>query len=112
MSTIATGTAAAILRDIEQADADRVRLYTISRRIGWDKAEQSRAISAGLLEVQGLGGRGNPYTVTQDEARTLLLAAVLAAAAGVAIAAMLRGVKGAGLTGPAAAAVVRQIART
>jgi hypothetical protein len=112
METIATGAAAAILRDIDQAAAERVNLYTISRRIGMGKVEQSKAISAGLLEVQGAGGRGHPYTVTQDEARTLLLAAVLAAAAAVSVAAMLRGVKGAGLTGPAAAAVIRQIAQT
>jgi hypothetical protein len=91
--------AAAILRDIDQAEAERVRLADLSRAIGWSRAQQSKAIAAGLLEAEPGSGPGHPYTVSKDEARTLLLAAILAIAAGVAIAIMLRGVKGAGLSG-------------
>ena len=99
--------AAAILRDLEQADAERVPLVKIARPIGWDASSQSHAIAEGLLDARRLGGRGNPYGITRDDAITLLLAAVLAVAAGIAIAAALRGLKGAGVTGQLAADVLR-----
>lgn len=105
--------AAGILRDLEQAEADRIRLADLSRRIGWDRASQSHAITDHLLEAeQDRPGPGNPYTVTLDEAFTLLLAAVLACAAGAAIVAMLRGLKGAGVTGGLAAEVLRATVQT
>jgi hypothetical protein len=97
--------AAAILRDIEQAEADRLKLADLSRAIGWSRAQQSKAIAAHLIDAEPGYGPGKPYTVTKDEARTLLFAAVLAIAAGVAIAVMLRGVKGANLPADLAAAV-------
>jgi hypothetical protein len=104
---------AAILRDLERAEAERVQLADLSRRIGWSYAQQSKAISSGALEAErDLSDRRHPYLITRDEATTLLLAAVLALAAGVAIAAMLRGVKGAGLVGPAAAAALRSAVPT
>jgi hypothetical protein len=104
--------AAAILRDIEQAEAERVRLADLSRRIGWDKSLQSRALAEGLLEAERSPGRGHPYTITRDDAVTLLLAAVLAFAAGVAIASMLRGLKAQGVTGDLAADVLRTTSPT
>jgi hypothetical protein len=45
--------------------------------------------------------------VTADEARRLVLAAVLAIGAGVALTIMLRGIKGAGLSGEAVLAVLQ-----
>jgi hypothetical protein len=99
--------AAAILRDLEQAKAERVKLADLSRRIGWDKSLQSRAVHEGLLDVEQPGGRGYPYMVTRDDAFTLLLAALVAVAAGIAVASALRGLKGTGVTGPLAAEVLR-----
>jgi hypothetical protein len=104
--------AAAILRDLEQAEAERIKLADLSRRIGWDKASQSHAVTEGLLDARRLGGPGNPYGITRDDAITLLLAALLAVAAGVAIAAMLRGLKAQGVTGDLAAEVLHATVRT
>lgn len=104
--------AAAILRDLEQAEADRIKLADLSRAIGWDKWSQSQAVNEGLLDARRLGGQGNPYGITRDDAIMLLLAAVLAFAAGVAIGSMLRGVKGAGMTSDLAAEVLRATAQT
>ena len=101
-----------MLRDLERAEAERVRLADLSRRIGWDRASQSRAISAHLLEAEHGRGPGGPYTVTRDEALKLLLAAVLALLAGAAVVAALRGVKSAGLTGPSAAAAIHALVQT
>lgn len=106
MSTSAID-AAAILHDLERADAERVRLADLSRRIGWDKSLQSRALAEGLLEAERGPGRGHPYTITRDDALTLLLAALVAIAAGVAIGSALRGLKGTGVTGDLAAEVLR-----
>jgi hypothetical protein len=99
--------AAGILRDLEHEQAEAVRLADLSRRIGWSYAQQSKAISTGVLEAKRLeADRRLPYVITHDEAITLLLAAVLAVAAGIAIAAALRGLKGAGVTGQLAADVL------
>ena len=102
---------AAILRDIDRAP-ERVRLADLSPRLGVTPKTQNTVIREHLLEAERLGGRGNPYAITRDEARTLLLAVVLAAAAGIALAVMLRGVKGAGLTGSVAAEVLRSAVPT
>jgi hypothetical protein len=113
--TSVTIDAAAILRDLERAaEAERVRLVDLSRRIGWSEVQQSKAIRAGLLEAERdpTEPRTRPYTITRDDAFTLLLAAVLAFLAGSAIASALRGVQSAGLTGPAAAAAVHAIVQT
>jgi hypothetical protein len=106
-ATLTREAAAGILRDLEQAEADRIQLADLSRRIGWSYAQQSKAISTGALEAERLEtDRRYPYVITQDEALTLLLAAVLAVAAGIAIVAALRGLKGAGVTGQLAADVL------
>jgi hypothetical protein len=112
--TSVTIDAAAILRDLERVQAERVRLVDLSRRIGWSEVQQSKAIRAGLLEAErdATEPRTRPYTITRDEALTLLLAAVLALLAGAAIAAALRGVKSAGLTGPVAAEALHAIVQT
>jgi hypothetical protein len=105
--------ASAILAEIEQAkQAERMRLADLSRALGITPKSQNHLIATGLLDAERLGGRGNPYAISTDEARTLLLAVVLAVAAGVAISIMLRGVKDAGLVGPAAAAALRSAVPT
>jgi hypothetical protein len=89
---------------------DYVWLREFSERIGWTDQGRRYAVREGLLEAEKIrNAPGQPYRITSDEACTLLLAALLALAAGVAIAVMLRGVKGAGLTGDAAAAVIRNM---
>jgi hypothetical protein len=113
MPTLTREAAGAIFRDLEQAEAERVKLADLSRTIGWDRASQSHAIREGLLDAkQARPGPGNPYSVTRDDAITLLLAALLAVAAGVAIAAMLRGLKAQGVTGDLAAEVLHATVRT
>ena len=94
---------------LEQIERDKwVGLRDFSERIGWTDTGRRYAIREGLLEAEKVrNAPGQPYRITRDEACTLLFAAMLALAAGVAIAVMLRGVKGAGLTGGAAAAAIR-----
>lgn len=95
---------AAILADIEQREF--VPLPVLGAQIGMGSGARKYAISQGLIEANKRPSRSGGYTVSCDEAATLLLAAVLAIAAGVAIAVMLRGVKGAGMTGAAASAAL------
>lgn len=95
---------AATLAEIEQREF--VSLPELGAKIGLGQQARKYAIREGLIEGQQMGGQGNPYQVTRDEAVTLLFAAVVAFAAGVAIATILRGLKGAGVTGVAAAAAL------
>jgi hypothetical protein len=104
--------AAALLQHVEHAQGERVKLADIARPVGWDATSQSRALAEGLLEAERLGGQGNPYGITRDDAMRLLLAAVLAVAAGVAIAAMLRGLRDLGVTGDSAAEVLHRVVQT
>ena len=98
----------AILSEI--GDKQYVRLRDLSPRIGWTGTGQGYAIRTGLLEAEKVhNAPGQPYRITKDEACTLLLAAMLALAAGVAIAVMLRGCKAAGLTGAAAATAIAAV---
>jgi len=100
--------AAGILADLDQAAT--WRLTELRSRLGVSPDAQNTLIAEGLLEAEHVPGRGSPYAITTDEARTLLLAVVLAVAAGVALAIMLRGVKGAGITGDLAAELLRDLA--
>lgn len=100
--------AATILADLDQAAT--VRLTDLRSRLGFSQDVQNNLITEGLLEAEHVPGRGAPYVTSPDEARTLLLAVVLAVAAGVALAIMMRGVKGAGLTGALAAELLRDLA--
>ena len=97
----------AILGEI--GNSPYVRLRDLSPRIGWTPTGQKYAIREGLLEAEHTRGPRSSYLITKDEACTLLLAAMLALAAGVAIAVMLRSCKGAGITGAAAAAAIRNM---
>jgi hypothetical protein len=79
-------------------EGDTIPLPEVSRRVGWDPATQVRAIKDGLVETTGLppaGKRG--WQVTRQEALTILAAAALAFAMGLAVVSVLRGIKVSGL---------------
>ena len=84
---------------VRELDPDTpVRLARISRAIGWSYDAQSDAIKAGAVDplpAPPAGRRG--YLVSRDEALTILAAAILALAAGVAVVAMIRAIKATGL---------------
>lgn len=88
-----------LVERLRELDPDaRVRLSVVSREIGWDPADQCRAIKAGLVDplpVPPAGRRG--WQVTRDEALRIVAAAMLAAALGVAIVVVLRGARDSGL---------------
>ena len=93
---------AELLADIEGREV--VSLPELGARIGMGEQSRKYAIRAGLITPAApVVNRREGYKITRDEACTLLLAAALALAAGVAIAVMLRGCKAAGLTGAVAA---------
>lgn len=101
---------AAILSDLEHRE--RVPLAGLSRQLGVSKNTQHYAVAQGLLKPVRApipGTPGHPYVIGQEDASRLLLATVLAVAAGVAIAVILRGLVGAGVPGPAAAAMARSL---
>jgi hypothetical protein len=95
---------AAVLAELEGRSV--VSLPVLGERIGLDKQARAYAIREGLIETVPRPGTHGAYSVTADEARRLVLAAVLAIGAGVALAIMLRGVKGAGLSGEAVLAAL------
>lgn len=94
----------AILADI--AARARVSLPELGARIGMDEQARAYAVREGLIETMPERGPRNSYMIPPEEARRLLLAAVLAIGAGVALTIMLRGVKGAGLSSPAVLAAL------
>lgn len=98
----------ALLAEIDAAD-DGVRLVELRPKIGLTERAQAHLIAAELLETVPGHKRHEGYVVTKDEARVLLLGALLALAAGVAIATMLRGLKGAGIVGIVAAEAIRNL---
>jgi hypothetical protein len=98
----------ALLADIEAREF--VALPDLGSKIGMGKEARKFAIHEGVISPAApLVHRRDGYKVTRDEALTILLAAALAVAAGVAIVVMLRGVKQTGLTGEVAAATLRQM---
>jgi hypothetical protein len=98
---------AEVLAEIEAREF--VSLPALGKQLGMGEQARKYAIREGLINPEPLdiSKRYEGYKVNRDEAFTLLLAAALAIAAGVAIAVMLRGVKGSGLTGGAAETVLR-----
>lgn len=88
---------AASLRELDPDTP--VSLPRVSRVVGWAPDAQTRAIQAGVVEPLSdpapAGRRG--YMVSRDEALTILAAAVLALAAGVAVVVMIRAIKATGL---------------
>lgn len=98
---------AGILADIEAREV--VSLPELGAKIGMGEQSRKFAIREGLIEPEPLTSRREGYKVNQNEALTLLLAAALALAAGVAIAVMLRGCKATGLTGEVAGTALRNM---
>lgn len=96
-----------LLSEIEAAPV--VRLVELRPRIGMTPLAQKHAVRTGALEVVPGREHWEGYAITRDEARTLILATVLAIAAGLAVAAMLRGLKGAGIVGAVAAEAIRNL---
>lgn len=82
-------------------------LPELGAKIGMGNQSRKYAIRVGLIEPEPLKSRQHGYEVSRNEALTLLLAAALAIAAGVAIAVILRGLKETGLTGDVASAALR-----
>lgn len=98
-----------ILAQIEQREF--IPLAPLAEQLGISEQTRQRAIREGLIEtapVKAPDCRGHLRVrqVERDEALSLLLAAVLAFAAGVAVVVMIKAVKGAGLSGAAAAATL------
>jgi hypothetical protein len=98
---------AAVIAEIEAAEFHS--LPALGAQFGLGDQARKYLVREGLIQPEPLKSRHEGYRVNRDEAFTLLLAAALAIAAGVAIAVMLRGVKGAGLTGAAAEGVLRSM---
>jgi hypothetical protein len=99
---------AELVADIEGREV--VSLPELGKAIGMGEQARKYAIRSGLITPTAPlapGARHAGHTVARDEAFTLVLAAALAVAAGVAIAVMLRGCKVAGLTGAAALEALR-----
>lgn len=87
-------------------DAEVIPLPVVRELAGWDRDAQSDAVKEGLIRPIDQRGKANCYQVTRDDAALILVAAVLAFAAGVAVIAMLRGLQGAGLDAAALARAV------
>lgn len=96
---------AGILAEIE--GREYMRFPELGRQIGLGPGQRAHVIREGLVTVIPCERKSAGNKVARDEALTLLLAAALAVAAGVAIAVMLRGVRETGLTGESAASVLR-----
>lgn len=84
-----------LLADLPETDV--IPLPLIRDRIGWTRDTQHDAISAGVIRPVEKRGKAGCYQVTRDDAVTILIAAALAIAAGVAVIVMLRAIQGSGL---------------
>ncbi len=69
---------------------DRIPLREVGELVGMDRGKRTRAVKAGLIRPAGREGLGGGYVIDQDEARRLIIAAVRAAAVGLAVTTMLR----------------------
>ena len=72
-------------------------LPRLGETLGLGEQARKHLVREGLIHPEPLVKRCDGYKVNRDEAITLLFAAALALAAGVAIAVMLRGIKESGL---------------
>jgi hypothetical protein len=75
---------------------ERVPLHEVGEAVGMDRFARSYAVRSGVIRPTSRGGSG--YVITGDDAVRIVFAAILAAAAGVAVVTILRGVVGAGLS--------------
>jgi hypothetical protein len=94
-------TAQALLRELPEGEA--IPMPWVRERVGWSLEDQSYAVRSGLIQPLPKYGPHRSYQVTRDEAALILVAFLLARAAGVAIVAMIRALKRTGID-PAALA--------
>jgi hypothetical protein len=88
-------TAAALLSELP--DAEVIPMPWVRERIGMSRREQAYAVKAGAIRPVDARAPRGAYRVTREDAVLILVAAALAAAAGIAIVAMIRAIQGAGL---------------
>lgn len=96
-----SATAAALLAELP--DAEVIPLPFVRDRIGWTRDQQSYAVESGVIHPIDKRGKAGCYQVTRDDAVTILIAAALAFAAGVAVVIMIRAIQGSGLNAQALA---------
>jgi hypothetical protein len=87
---------------------ERIPLRELGERLGMDRAARSYAVTSGVIDTAGRAGLGGGYVIDHDEAVRLIVAAALAVGGAVAIVAILRGIKGAGLSPGVLAAALPQ----
>jgi hypothetical protein len=88
-------TAQALLSELPEGEA--IPLPWVRERVGWSYREQSYAVQSGAIRPLPRKGPHGGYRVTRDDAILILVASLLAAAAGVAIVAMIRALQGTGI---------------
>jgi hypothetical protein len=88
---------------------DRVPLADLARAAGVTRKQRADVLESGLVTPLGRAGRGGSYVISRDDAVRFVTAALIAAAVGVALVAILRvlsetgaSVSGAGVTIPLA----------
>lgn len=90
-------------------DADEIPLPVVRAIVNghlgpWDAQAQSYAVKSGVIDTAPYRhGQGHAYVVGRDEAILILVAAILAFAAGVAVVSMIRAIKTTGLSAQALA---------
>jgi hypothetical protein len=81
---------------------DLIPLPDLGKSIGLDRGRQTYAIEKGLIKPSEKRGANGRYLVDRDQAAIIVIAAALAAAAGLALVTMLRSLLGIGAeVGPA-----------
>jgi hypothetical protein len=85
---------------------ERVSLAEVGEAVGMDRSARSRAVKDGSVHPVGRAGLGGGYVITRDDALLIVVAAMIAVAAGIAVATALRGLAGSGLSGAALAAAI------
>lgn len=81
---------------------DLIPLPDLGKYVGLDRGRQTYAIEKGLITPSATRGRNGRYMVDRNQATIIVIAAALAAAAGLALVTMLRSLLGVGAeVGPA-----------
>lgn len=78
-------------------DGDVIPMPVIRDLIGWTRDAQANVVTEGLIRPLPVRGRAGCWQVSRDDAVTILVAAALAFAAGVAVISMLRAIVNTGL---------------
>jgi hypothetical protein len=85
---------------------ERVLLAEVGEAVGMDASSRSRAVKDGSVHPVGRAGLGGGYVITRDDALLIVIAAMVAVAAGIAVVTALRGLAGSGLSGSTLAAAL------